>query len=495
MKQARLMLSHPPVAPFAGSIEITNAILAEVLSDLGYETSSFYKLRPQARDIAEWVPLGAAGVVLRLQAGGDPDVEIRDNTSLDLFPPPRRGAHKNALVFHALFSRGEQWIGNEAIDGYWGNSAYMSRVVLSFLSLPSWRRGSLLDPRAFSLVGTVTLPLPLLAKPEVLIEGGTAELPDAALAALDGDDVLGHCVTHKIDERATYAILLALNQIALQSGIRRRFRLFVDGYLYDNLKRALADESGDRMPPEFRPLKAVLAQLGLSIDDILIPTPHLAQSALFKIVDACHFGLQYHWLPEPFGLFPLESVCHGCPVYTNGNGNLRHLLPAGHGIEVLESEAMAFGDLAAYAAVAQRIFHDTVVDPAPAREACRRGAELIAKTYTREALRRDLAARLAALSEPAEEHDLASARVVLGPMVRRFDPETRRVVSDYKNVELSPDQARLVQEAVGQTCGDLAHDRDGAEMELVDGLFQQGILAAFPPGGFSGEPVAEASGG
>jgi hypothetical protein len=489
MRQVRQMLSHSPVPPFEGSIEITNAILTEVLADMGYETSCVWKTRPRTRDIADWVPLGAAGGVLRLQAAATPYVEIRDNTSLDLFPPPRQGAHKNALLFHALFSRGEQWIGNEAIDGYWGNSAYMSRVVLSFLSLPQWQRGSLLDPRAFSLVGTVTLPLPFLAKPEVLIEGGTAELPDVALAALDGDDILGHCVTHKIDERATYAILLALNQMALQSGIRRRFRLFVDGYLYDNLKKLLAADAGDRMPAEFRPLKAYLAQLGLGIDDILIPTPHLAQAALFKIVGACRFGLQYHWLPEPFGLFPLESVCHGCPVYTNGNGNLRHLLPAGHGIEVLETEEMAFGDPAAYFAVAQRIFQDTAVDPEPARQACRRGAELIAATYTREALRRDLAARLAELEQPAGEHDLGSAKIVLGPMVRRWNPETRRVLSDYKSVELAPEQAQLLQEALGQTCGELARGRDAAAMEAVDGLFQQGILAAFPPVGFTGDPV------
>lgn len=488
MKQVRQMLSHSPAPPFAGSIEITNAILTEVLADLGYETSCVWKTRPRTRDIADWVPLGAVRGVLQMQSDPVPAVEIRDNTSLDLFPPPRRGAHKNALLFHALFSRGEQWIGNDAIDGYWGNSAYMARSILSFLSMPQWKRGRLLDPRAFSIVGSVTLPLPYLAKPEMPIQGGAAELPEVALAALDGDDILGHCVTHKLDEKATYAILLALNQMALASGLNRRFRLFVDSYLYDNMRRALAAPTGD-MPAESQVLKGHLGRLGLALDDILIPVPHLAQSALFKIVGTCRFGLQYHWLPEPFGLFPLESICHGCPVYTNGNGNLRHLLPAGHGIDVLETEDMVFGDVSAYFAVAQRIFQDVVVNPEPVRQACRRGAEHIAATYTRQALSRDLAARLAALDEPAPEHDLDSARIVLGPMVRSWNPETRRIVSDYKSVELSPEQGRLLQEARGQTCGELACRRDAAAMEIVDGLFQQGILAAFPPAGFTGEPA------
>ena len=48
----------------------------------------------------------------------------------------------------------------------------MTRVVTSLLSTPDWVQGRLLDPRAFSIVDTVTLPLPFLEQPEgVLMDG------------------------------------------------------------------------------------------------------------------------------------------------------------------------------------------------------------------------------------------------------------------------------------------------------------------------------------
>jgi len=458
-----------------------NAALRELLADLGYETSCVSRVRNLNDDITDWVPLPAARAIQQMWS--EPvDLEIRDNTSLISFPPPRRGAHRNVLFLHAILSPGQQWFGNDAIDRYWACSDYLRQVIVSFLSLPDWTRGRLFDPRAFSIVGSVTLPLPHLEMPGTLIESanGTGELPAPAVAALAGQDVLGYCVSTKIDQRATYSILLALNQMALESGIGRRFRLFVENYLYDDLRRWLQDRPPAEMPPEFAPLRLYLARLGLTIDDLLIPLPLLAQPALFEILRACRFSLQYHWLPEGFGLLPLEAVCHGCPVYTNGAGNLRYLLPAGCGINVFETEAMVFGDAAAYLAVAQRIFQDTVVDPEPARAACRRGAEHIAATYTREAMRRDLGARLAELDEPPSEHDLDAARIVLNPMVRAWNPETRRVISDWRSVELSPDQAALLQEILGQRCGELECRRDPAAMTVVDGFLDRGIIAVFP---------------
>lgn len=152
--------------------------------------------------------------------------------------------------------------------------------------------------------------------------------------------------------------------------------------------------------------------MGLTIDDILIPVPRLAQASLFKTIKACRFALLYHWVPEPFGLLPLESVCNGCPVYTNSAGNLRYLAGAGgprH--RRFETEGMAFGDLNEYQKVEQRIFHDAVVDPEAAREACRQGAEYIARTYNREAMRRDLSALLARLDEPPSETELDNTTV------------------------------------------------------------------------------------
>ncbi len=477
MRTARVILNDSAEPPFRGSPSIINAFMNDALRDLGYELSCSYGRRVW-REIGTFVPLPDAYQVLHLQSDPVFDLEVRCNVSVVQFPLRRRGAQKNVVFFHALVGYPGNWIGNDVIDGYWCNSDYMTRVVTSLLATPDWDRGRLLDPRAFSVAGTVTLPLPFLELPEGVLMDGPDKMPRAALEALEGNDVLGHCVVGKLDEKAIYSIMLALNHMALQSGIGRRFRLFVERMLYDGIKGVLENAEREDLPPEFLPLKTALGQLGLTIDDILIPIPRLAQASLFKVIKACKFALLYHWIPEPFGLLPLESVCLGCPVYTNGAGNLRYLVPAGDGISVFETEGMAFGDLGEYQKVAQRIFHDTVVDPEPAREACRRGAEHVARTYNREAMRRDVAARLAALDAPPAETGLDATVLGLSPLVRSWNPATRRVVSDYKSCELSVDEAALLGEVLGQSCAGLR--KNLAIRETVERLFQQGVLAVFP---------------
>ncbi len=66
-------------------------------------------------------------------------------------------------------------------------------------------------------------------------------------------------------------------------------------------------------------------------------------------------------------------------------------------------------------------------------------------------------------------------------MVRSWNPETRRIVSDYKSLELTVQQAGLLRQILGRRCQDLEIRRDPAAMEIVDGLFEQGVLAVSPP--------------
>jgi hypothetical protein len=480
MKRARLILNHPGEPPFREpeSISVIDTTFKEVLLDLGYDISLLWRERTPPPHIDNWVPIPAVLSALDRQSEPPCDLELRTNLSIQYFPFCRHGRQKNIVFFHALCGTADQWVGNRAIDRYWCNSDYLKKVVLSLLSTPDWSRRQLLEPRAFSIVSRITLPLPYLELPDGIPQEGAEELPPSVLAALESDDILGHCVAYKVDQQATFSIMLALNHAALQSGIGRRFRLFVEKPLYDIVQTYL---QADEVPLQFRPAQAYLQQLHLTIDDVLIPFPRLAQSSLFKLLGACKFGLLYQWFPEPFGLLPLESICHGCPVYTNGAGNLRYLLPADCGIYVFETEGMAFGDTASYGEAAQRIFQNTVVDPKPAFEACRRGSEYIAANYTRQAMRDDLAARLAELDEPPSEHDLDSAKIALSPMVRTWNADTRRIVSDYQSVELSSEQAALLQEVLGQPCGGLECRRNPVAMEVVDGLFKRAIIAAFPP--------------
>jgi hypothetical protein len=170
----------------------------------------------------------------------------------------------------------------------------------------------------------------------------------------------------------------------------------------------------------------------------------------------------------------LESVHNGCPVFTNGCGNMRHVLPEGHGLEVFETAAMVQGSPDAYKAVAHRI-HAALSDPAALRARCAKGRAYIDAHYHRRAMEAALAAALALPEAPPL--DFESLRVEIGPLVRMHDRAAGIIVSDFRSGVLSPGEARALAELPGRTCAELkALDPDARS------LFDQGVLSLRPGG-------------
>ncbi|HSK77088.1 MAG TPA: hypothetical protein VLQ45_11560, partial [Thermoanaerobaculia bacterium] len=323
--------------------------------------------------------------------------------------------------------------------------------------------------------------LPCLEEPDGALQEGNPELPWHAREAIDRGDILGHAVVaDKVDEPALYSILLLLSRLAQERGLGRRFRVFIAEEMFRRVQTAL-ELPADRFPEEMVSFRDSLRALGLTAADLLIPVPHLGQSALFEILRACRFGLFYNTFAEPFGFYPLESVFHGCPIYTNGIGNLRYLLPEGCGIHVHETEAMGFGDPMAYLPVAEVIYRDAVTDPASAEERCRRGAEFILRSYNRESFRRDVAAELDRLDAKPETFDFDSLIVRLSPLVRLWSPATRRALTDHSPRMLSENERDLTEAALGRTCGEIRRSTGEREIEILQNLFQTGILALTHP--------------
>lgn len=475
-KRAHVFYFHPPVRPFSGSCSVANSYLNDALGTLGYEVHGIYAdgRSPSTADFL--VPLRAVERVLEARSLPPAGLTVHCDFGLEVGRVRRLRGQKNVVFFHGLAGSPSEWAGNPSVDRYWGNSAYMRDVVQSLLAMPDWRRGRLLDPRAFGIVSYLTLALPCLEEPAGALQVGSSEIPRHAREAIEQGDVLGHAVTaEKVDERALYSILLLLNRLAQERGLGRRFRAFVAEPMFRRVEATLGLPE-DRYPPEMIFFRDNLRALGLTAADLLIPVPLLGQSALFEMLRACRLGFFYNTFAEPFGFYPLESVFHGCPLYTNGIGNLRHLLPEGHGIHVHETESMGFGDPAAYLPVAEAIYRDTVTDPAPVEEQCRRGADFIRRRYNREALENSLAAELERLGTPPETVGLDDLTVVLSPLVRLWNPATRRALTDHSPRQLSERERDVAEASLGKNAGEIRRSAGEPELEILQKLFKTGLL-------------------
>lgn len=280
---------------------------------------------------------------------------------------------------------------------------------------------------------------------------------------------MGHALQpRKQDLIATVSIMYWLNHMAREHGTKP-VRLVLSSSSLDSAQRLRID--------------AMLAPSGFRCDDFFVLVGQLKQDALYRLMGSSRFCLAYNQFPEPFGFYPLESVHFGCPVYTNGIGNNRYLLPPGHGIHVQESLEMAATtvDAAAYRAVAARIHADFSKRDEVAFH-CSRGRELIRNRWSLEAFERSFAAileqagRAAATESPFDELEVSWS-----PFDRAFDSKTGRCLNDYGNVTLGAEAAQAAGRLIGAPCSSL----DAGAMQALEeahGLFRRGILSLFPSG-------------
>lgn len=463
-----LLLSRTGGPPWQGSVGYVNNAIAPLLERRGWQVRPFLPSPPGATEEA-LLPFGLAALHAHELGQGVADVALHDDVGVAMRMPGRHWAKRNVVLYHGLAHGTGAWLANPAIDLHCANSPYLARVLRALLAFPDWRQRRCLDPRAFDIVTDVRLAVPCVAAPDgdpALSHG--MDIPPALQRLLDGPVVFGHALQpRKQDWIATLSILYCLNQLA------RAHRT-------PPVKLLVSDASLD--PERRRQLDAMLAPSGTSCQDYLIPLPHLHQRALFRLMRACRFGLAYNRFPEPFGFYVLESVYNGCPVYTNGVGNNRFLLPPGHGLIVHETRAMAAPSTGPdlYGEVAAAI-HADLARSDELRAHCRRGAALIEEAWSPAAFEQSLCEALERIERPLPEapaFDLLE--VVLGPLVRSLDFASGCMLNDYGNGVLAPATIAQVQQLLGRRCGEL----DSVQMNRIEaehGLFRRGLLTLAPP--------------
>lgn len=461
-----LLLSRSEVTA-QGSVAYVNGMIAALLREKGWDTRSFRV--PFHRQAAEaTLPLGLANANARELTHGTAAIALYDDAGAALRTPSRRWAKRNIVLYHGLAYGAGAWMTNPDVDLHCANSPYLACVLRALHAFPDWRGRRCLDPHAFSAITDIALPVPCVDFPQghaAFSEG--ADIPIQVGRLLQQGTIVGHALQgRKHDVMATLGIAYWLNEIACQHG-DSPIKLLISASALD--------------PERRRTIDAMLAPAGRRCDDYFVPVPHLRQSALFEVMRACRFGLAYNAFPEPFGFHVLESVYHGSPVYTNGVGNNRHLLPPDHGIVVAETPQMAaeIVDSEAYRPVAQRI-HADLLQPAAIQASCTRGAEHLRGTWSKAAFARSLEAAFARAERPAAlSVSFDELVVAMSPFVRRFDAASGICLNDYANTTLDATQVAAVEEVLGRSCSEL----DGERMHSLEerhGLFRRGILTLVP---------------
>ncbi|PTL76951.1 glycosyltransferase [Vitiosangium sp. GDMCC 1.1324] len=470
-RSAHLFLEAEPYQNASGAI---NAWVEDELRALGYGVERHNHHRVNAPDAG--IPVATARRLLALRSRPPADLAVYCDLGLWISPPSRERARRTFVYFHGLHGAPTTWLGNPVIDLYGTLSPYIHDTLSALLMMPDWRQRRCLEPRGAQVVESIVPTLPCLEAKDgdPRLPGGG--LPSSVQEALDRGEVLGHALQpSKADWAAVCQILLHLRVLTREHG-HPPVRLVVSAEDYSLMQHVLRF----RHPFDASALVAALQAADLRLEDLLLPVAHLSQPALFQLFQKARFGLVYNTVPEPFGMYVLESVLNGCPIYTNGAGNNRHALPPGHGIVVRESAGMASGTPGAYATVAERILQD-IQAPGPLREACQRGAALIRRTFTRETFSASVRACVARLESQAEAPRWSFDDLVLrlSPMVRRLDEASGRFSSDYAGGVLSERERESLPELLGQPAGRLGHGE--AERSLLEGLFDKGVLSLTPP--------------
>ncbi len=461
-----LFLSRTGGPPFLGSVGYVNDAIRPLLEARGKRVDSFQPPLAGGNTEEAMLPFALATEYARHAGRPRADIALYDGAGTLVLPPDRVHAARNVVLYHGLVYGTGSWLTNPAIDLHLGNSPYQADVLRALFAIPDWTRRRVLNPAGLVATRAVRLPVPCVEAPDG--HPGFAQGSDLPAAVLQLADkaVLGHALQHdKQDLVATVAILYWLNLRAREGGTPRVMLLISDASLTHERCAAL---------------DGMLAGTGFLCTDLLVPLPHLTQRAVVQVMRTCRFGLAYNRFPEPFGFYPLESVYQGCPVYTNGVGNNRHLLPPEHGIQVLESAGMApvprqGPDLRAYRAVAERIAQDLAA-PDATRRACARGRETIAATWSMENFGADLAQALASLDQAAPVPAFDALEIATSPLVRSLDLDTGTCFNDYANTVLDAAECVLLRDLIGRA----VHGLQGEEMAQIEHrhrFFARGLLA------------------
>jgi hypothetical protein len=485
MQKALMITQAGAERPFCNAAEALNAYAYEAFEKLNYKVEAM-QLPPPGKvkrggfhastARREGLPAGwsmrAFGRLTRLR-----EIEVAlfcDGLQwvepLDLFK-----ANKKVVFFHGLSGLSLVWMRRD-VD-LCGNSQWTQELLRGYGGYPDWASRNMICPDIFQRTTFVKCPLPALENLNGLGVGDS--LPDGIWKELERDDcVYGLDSLLEANDQIHASLIVAINMIARQHADGRRFRLIV-------LERKLwrIQELMRRLPSE-HPLIMALNTLQMTWRDLYFPIQNwVQQSDFFRLMRQSRFFLAFNQIPESFGMMPLECVLQGCPVYTNGSGNLRFLLPhSGNGMRVEDTEGLLDGDFDEHLRVAALVYGNAIQldrdGTSPIREDLARGQGFIPENYSPEVFFESFSAMLGR-SRPALPL-LHEMQLDLSPTVRQWNRSSGRMLTDYGNHFLEHPQTKELERLLGRSAADLFGHATSHEQVFISGLWKKNVLTWRP---------------
>jgi hypothetical protein len=457
--KAELYVDVPATAPFNGSLGIGNKYIHDALTAAGATVDVV--LHPPENVGHNLIPMESACAVARLRGSAPPDLRLFIDRVLRTVGPDARSSTKNVVYFHGLVFGPSIYL-QQSFTGFCLNSRYLMETLLTLLYFPCDDDRLSCKIAGSPVVGAVPMVAPCLDFPDGYPSYGRAHPLSERLET--GNFLLGHALRpDKPDPFAFAAILTHLDRRCRKEG-------------FEGAKAFLPETDCWRIAA-----RAAGLPHRVEVDRLFHPMEVLQNPDLYRLIKSTAFGLCYDNFPEPFGIYPLDSVFLGVPVFTNGVGNLRHLLPADHGLDVFDRAEFYFGSpksrFEAYDQVAERILKS--VTSGRGRHDCAFGHDYIRENYSPDLFKQRMARFLTACRNFGEAKIISTEarKLRLSPAVRAWDVKDARVISDFKTTELSPEQNRFLNDHLGQSAELLTKDKD---RKILLNLYRLGVVTLAP---------------
>lgn len=188
------------------------------------------------------------------------------------------------------------------------------------------------------------------------------------------------------------------------------------------------------------------------VKNSFIYTDRLMQSNLHRLFTLSSFGLCYNEVPESFGMYVLESILNGCPIFSNGSGNMRYSLPVRHGHYINENHGIYIQNVTDLRKLASEI--TTKLGSSGLELEISQGQEFIQENYNLRTFKKEfkniiktLSCRLKPCQESISVNNTSIRKrkfYVLSPLVRSLSSNSKCVIADHQNFNLSDEEYHLL---------------------------------------------------